>query len=52
MAEWKALTSVSHDEWDNGITEKDGSRVICTDGYFEYDHGFIGIGAKWKEYPN
>lgn len=52
MAEWKALTSVSHKEWANGITEKDGTRVICTDGYFEYDRGFLGIGSKWNEYPN
>jgi hypothetical protein len=52
MAEWKALTSKSHSDWDNGITTKSGSKVICTDGYFEFDYGFIGIGAKWKEYPN
>lgn len=52
MAEWKALTSKSHSDWDNGITTKNGSKVICTDGYFEFDYGFIGIGAKWKEYPN
>lgn len=50
MAEWKALVANSHDDWDNGITTKDGSKVMCSDGYFEYDHGFIGIGAKWEEH--
>ena len=50
MAEWKKLVSNSHEDWANGITTKDGSRVMCSDGYFEYDHGFIGIGAKWEEH--
>lgn len=50
MAEWKALVANSHDDWDNGITTKDGSKVMCSDGYFEYNHGFIGIGAKWEEH--
>ena len=52
MAEWKQLIENSHEDWANGITTKDGSRVVCSDGYFEYDHGFIGIGAKWEEHPN
>lgn len=50
MAEWKKLVSNSHEDWDNGITTSSGSKVMCSDGYFEYDYGFIGIGAKWKEY--
>ena len=49
MAEWKAIEK--HEEWDNGITTKDGSKVMCLDGYFEFDYGFIGIGAKWEEHP-
>ncbi len=49
MAEWKEVVANSHEDWDNGITTKDGSRVMCSDGYFEYDHGFLGIGAKWVE---
>lgn len=50
MAEWKKLVSNSHEDWANGITTRDGSRVMCIDGYFEYDHGFLGIGAKWNEH--
>ena len=50
MAEWKALVANSHEDWDNGITTKDGSKVMCIDGYFEYDYGFLGIGAKWEEH--
>ena len=49
MAEWKAIEK--HEDWDNGITTKDGSKVMCSDGYFEFDYGFIGIGAKWEEHP-
>jgi hypothetical protein len=50
MAEWKRLISNSHADWDNGITSSAGSKVMCSDGYFEYNRGFIGIGAKWEEH--
>lgn len=50
MAEWKALVANSHEDWANGITTKDGSRVMCSDGYFEFDYGFLGIGSKWVEH--
>lgn len=50
MAEWKVLVANSHEDWANGITTRSGSKVMCTDGYFEYDNGFIGIGAKWEEH--
>ena len=50
LSEWKSLVANSHDDWDNGITTKDGSKVMCSDGYFEYDYGFLGIGAKWEEH--
>lgn len=52
MDEWKNLVANSHNDWDNGITTKDGSKVICSDGYFEFDYGFLGIGSKWNEHPN
>ena len=51
MAEWKALVANSHDEWHNGL--KDGSRIVCSDGYFELDRGFLGLGGyTWDEHPN
>ena len=51
MAEWKALVANSHGEWHNGL--KDGSRIVCSDGYFELDRGFLGLGGyTWDEHPN
>lgn len=43
MAEWQAIVANSHGEWHNGL--KDGSRVNCSDGYFELDRGFLGLGG-------
>ena len=46
MAEWQALLNNSHSEWHNGL--KTGSVVKCSDGYFELDRGFLGLGGyKW-----
>lgn len=51
MAEWKNIVNNSHNEWHNGL--KDGSRVVCSDGYFELDRGFLGLGGyTWDERPN
>ncbi len=51
MAEWKEIILNSHSEWHNGL--QDGSRVICSDGYFELDRGFLGLGGyTWNENPN
>lgn len=50
-AEWKAIVANSHEDWHNGL--KDGSKVICTDGYFELDRGFLGLGGyTWDEHSN
>lgn len=53
MAEWKAIAK--HEDWHNGLA--DGTRVICTDGYFELDRGLLGnisinTTYKWSEHPN
>jgi len=49
VAEWKALVANSHEEWHNGL--KTGSRVLCSDGYFELDRGFLELGGyNWKEH--
>ncbi len=50
-AEWKEIVANSHNEWHNGL--KDGSKVICTDGYFELDRGLGGVGGyTWSERSN
>ncbi len=41
MAEWQAIEKNS--DWHNGL--KDGSTVKCSDGYFELDRGFLGLGG-------
>jgi hypothetical protein len=49
MAEWQAIEK--HSEWHNGL--QSGSTVVCKDGYFELDRGFLGLGGyNWKAYPN
>ena len=49
MAEWKAVKKDS--DWHNGL--KNGSVVRCTDGYFELDRGWTGLGSyDWEEHPN
>lgn len=46
MAEWRALVANSHAEWHNGL--RTGSKVLCSDGYFELDRGFLELGGyKW-----
>jgi hypothetical protein len=50
MAEWNAIQKDA--DWHNGLLS--GSRVICSDGYFELDRGgllILGI-YNWKAYPN
>ena len=51
MAEWKSISK--HEEWHNGL--KTGTRVICSDGYFELKMTEYLWGAYqsyiWTEYP-
>ena len=53
MAEWQAVLKNSASDWHNGL--KSGTKVICTDGYYELKStevfGVI-ISYKWTEYPN
>ena len=47
--EWKAIVANSASDWHNGL--KTGSVVKCTDGYFELERGFLGVGGyTWNEY--
>jgi len=49
MAEWKVLVNSSDGDWHNGL--KTGSVVKCSDGYFELDRGFLGLGGyDWEEH--
>lgn len=49
MAEWRAIEK--HSDWHNGL--QSGSIVLCKDGYFELDRGFLGLGGyNWKAHPN
>ena len=52
MAEWKALVSNSDGDWHNGL--ETGSRIICSDGYFELTKSGILLweSYNWREYPN
>ena len=51
MAEWQSLVNASHDEWHNGL--KTGSRVHCSDGYYELKvSGFIWYSYTWTPHPN
>ena len=58
MAEWKAIlnNSATADDWHNGL--RTGTKIICTDGYFELKYTDLSIGDlyefgryKWTEYP-
>ena len=42
-AQWKAIVNNSNKDWDGGL--KSGTKVQCTDGYFE-----INTWGSWKEY--
>lgn len=49
MAEWQAIEKDG--EWHNGL--KTGSKVVCSDGYFELDRGWLGLGGyTWNAHPN
>lgn len=58
MAEWKEIVNDSRSnkdkdgksqEWCGGL--KTDTRVYCTDGYFELDRGFLGLGGyNWSEH--
>lgn len=49
MQEWKNISKDS--AWHNGLLS--GTRVYCTDGYFELDvSGFIIVKYNWSEHPN
>ena len=49
MAEWQEIVNNSHEDWHNGL--QDGSVVKCSDGYFELDRGFLGLGGyKWTSH--
>lgn len=57
MAEWKEILADERSskkegkfqEWCGGL--KTGTRVNCTDGYFELDRGFLGLGGyDWSEH--
>ena len=51
MDEWNSLSK--HSEWHNGL--KKGSRVICSDGYFEQTgREILGIPSSysWTPHPN
>lgn len=51
MDEWESLSK--HDEWHNGL--KKGSRVICSDGYFEQTgREILGVPSSytWTPHPN
>lgn len=56
MAEWQEILNNpnSSDEWHNGL--KTGTKVICTDGYYELKMTEILWGAyqkyEWTAYPN
>lgn len=52
MAEWQEIVNNSHDEWHNGL--KEGSRVVCSDGYFELERGLgSSLGSyKWNAHSN
>jgi uncharacterized repeat protein (TIGR02543 family) len=43
-SEWRALLSKSNADWDGGL--KKGTRVNCTDGYFELEGSWS---LSWKE---
>jgi hypothetical protein len=53
MAEWQDILDYSkkvkdeNKEWHNGLQE--GSRVLCSDGYYELERGFFGS-YNWKSY--
>lgn len=50
MAEWAAVSKDG--DWHNGL--QTGSRVVCSDGYYELTfRGIFGLGTyTWKSYPN
>lgn len=43
-AEWKAIVAKSDSKWDGGLRK--GSKVLCTDGYFEQESL---LSTSWKE---
>ena len=49
-AEWDAISK--HEDWQNGLLT--GSRVICSDGYYEVERKYYVIYEKytWTFYPN
>lgn len=50
MREWKDVLANSSSDWDGGLRE--GSYVICSDGYFKLEKVNFWGTLGWKEYPN